>query len=208
MSLFLDIGQGAGVSGATGVRPFLPTLLVGALASNDAGIDFDATDYSFLESPWFLFVIVLLAAAVYAANGRFESAPLEPEKARRRADALERGSAVVGIVLGGLLFAGSLAADGRTSWWGLPAGIACAALAYFAAWTLFSRARRRLAGQSEARVARSLIDIYAEGVGLALAALSVLVEPAGYAALLVFLFLLVRSRGGGAQKYGGLRILR
>jgi hypothetical protein len=30
----------------------------------------------------------------------------------------------------------------------------------------------------------------------------------GYAALLVFAFLIIRSRGEGAQKYGGLRILR
>src|ERR687883_535340 len=58
MSLFLDIGQGAGVSGATGVRPFLPALLAGALAKNDSGVDFDGTDFSFLESPWFLLVIV------------------------------------------------------------------------------------------------------------------------------------------------------
>jgi hypothetical protein len=34
------------------------------------------------------------------------------------------------------------------------------------------------------------------------------VEPAGYAALVVFAFLIVRSRGEGSQKYEGLRILR
>jgi hypothetical protein len=191
------------------VRPFLPALLVGALAANDAGIDFDGTDYSFLESPWFLFAIVLLAAMVYAVNGRIESVPGgAAEGTRRWSDLLERASAVVGVVLGGLLFAGSLADDGQTSWWGLPAGLLCAALGYLAVWTLFSRARRRLASQPDARAARSLIDIYAEGIGLALAALAVFVEPVGYAALVVFAFLIARSRGERAQKYGGLRILR
>jgi hypothetical protein len=106
-------------------------------------------------------------------------------------------------VLGALFFAGSLADHGETSWWGLPAGAACAVLGYFAVAALFARARRRVdAG------AASLIDVYAEGVALVLAALSLFIEPVGYAALVVFAVLLVRSRGEGAQKYGGLRILR
>jgi hypothetical protein len=199
MSLFLDIGQGAGVSGATGVRPFLPTLLTGALASQDAGVDFDGTDYSFLEKPWFLFVILLLTAAAYALGRR--RAAGSGQRAGR--DPVAVGSAVIGLVLGALLFAGSLADHGHSSWWGLPAGIACAALGYLAIAALFARARARV----EAGAA-SLIDLYAEGIALAIAALSLFVEPAGYAALVLFLVLLVRSRGEGAQKYGGLRILR
>ena len=57
-------------------------------------------------------------------------------------------------------------------------------------------------------VIESLIDVYAEGIALVLAALAIYVEPVGYAALVVFAFLIIRSRGEGAQKYGGLRILR
>src|SRR3954449_7154971 len=75
IALFMDIGQGAGTAGATGVRPFLPALLIGALARGDSGIDFDGTDYSFLESEWFLLVVLLLAVATYAANRRRETAP-------------------------------------------------------------------------------------------------------------------------------------
>ena len=59
MKLLLDILQGMGVSAAAGLRPFLPTLLVGALAADDLGVDFDGTDFAFLESPWFLLAIVV-----------------------------------------------------------------------------------------------------------------------------------------------------
>ena len=39
ISLYADIGQGAGLSSATGIRPFLPTLLAGALARGDVLLD-------------------------------------------------------------------------------------------------------------------------------------------------------------------------
>ena len=57
----MDIGQGAGLSGASGVRPFLPALLAGALAREDSGVDFSGTDFSFLESPVFLVAVLILA---------------------------------------------------------------------------------------------------------------------------------------------------
>jgi hypothetical protein len=198
----MDIGQGAGTAGASGVRPFLPVLLTGALARGDDGIDFSGTDYRFLESQWFLLVVLLVAVGVYALNRRSEVAGGGSQ------ELVERGVAVIGIVFGALLFAGSLADDGHTSWWGLIAGAACAALGYLALATLFGRARARVASQNGAGGAASLIDIYAEAIALALAALSIFVEPVGYAALVVFAFLVVRSRREGAQKYGGLRILR
>jgi hypothetical protein len=202
IALFMDIGQGAGTAGASGVRPFLPVLLTGALARGDDGVDFSRTSYSFLESQWFLLVVLLLAVAVYAWNRRSQVA------GGRSQELVERGVAVIAVVFGALLFAGSLADDGRTSWWGLIAGALCAALGYLALATLFARARARVASQNGAGGAASLIDIYAEAIALALAALSIFVEPVGYAALLVFAFLVVRARREGAQKYGGLRILR
>jgi hypothetical protein len=200
----MDIGQGAGTAGASGVRPFLPALLAGALARGDSGIDFSGTDYSFLEGSGFLLVVLVLAVAVYAVNRRAELGAGSSEQV----SLVERGTAVIGLVLGALLFAGSLADHHHTSWWGLIAGLACAALGYLAIASLFSRARARLSSQSAAGGARSLLDVYAEGIALVLAALSIFIEPVGYAALLVFVFLIVRSRGEGAQKYGGLRILR
>ena len=210
MSLFFDIGQGAGVSGATGVRPFLPALLTGALASNDSGVDFDGTDYSFLESPAFLLVVLALAVATYALNRRPRDGggtTRAPERSARDR-AVEIGTAAIGVILGALVFAGSLADDGETSWWGLPAGVLCAALGYLAVAALFGRARARLASQPDAGGAASLLDVYAEAIALVLAAVAIFVEPVGYVALAAFVFLILRSRGEGAQKYGGLRILR
>jgi hypothetical protein len=203
MSLFLDIGQGAGVSGATGVRPFLPALLAGALAKGDSGIDFDGTDYSFLEKPAFLVVVLALAVMAYALNQRQQS-----RGGGAPGRVVEIATAVIGLVLGALLFAGSLASDGETSWWGLPAGVLCAVLGYLAVAALFGRARARLANQPDASGAASLLDLYAEAIALVLAAVAIFVEPVGYVALAAFVFLIVRSRGEGAQKYGGLRILR
>ena len=50
MDLFLAISQGIGTSLATGVRAFLAPLLVGALARANVGVDFEGTEYEFLES--------------------------------------------------------------------------------------------------------------------------------------------------------------
>ena len=51
MDLAFDLLQASGIAAAIGIRPFLPVLLVGALATADLGIDFDGTDFSFLEQP-------------------------------------------------------------------------------------------------------------------------------------------------------------
>jgi hypothetical protein len=193
MSLFMDIGQGAGLSGASGVRPFLPALLAGALARGDTGLDFDGTDFSFLESPWFLLVVFALAVAAYMLQRRGPGA------------LLERILLVLGLVLGALLFAGSLADNGYESWPGIVGGIACAALGYFAIAALFARARRRI---SDSGGAVALLDAYADGIALALAGLSILFPPLAFVALAAFLVLIVRSRGESAQKYEGLRSLR
>ena len=76
MSLFLDIGTGAGLASATGVRPYLPPLLAGGLARGDIAIDFDGTDLSFLESTGFLAAVVALGVVAFfversAANVSF-----------------------------------------------------------------------------------------------------------------------------------------
>jgi hypothetical protein len=209
----MDIGQGAGLSGASGVRPFLPALLAGALARDDTGLDFDGTSFSFLESPWFLVAVFALAVAAYTRD-RYRKAPpaARPGEARAKIpagrslpDPIDAAMLVLGLVLGALLFGGSLADHGYESWPGVLGGIACAALGYFAVASLFAGARRRLAGSGGPL---TLLGAYADAIALALAGLSILFPPLAFVALAAFLVLIVRSRGESAQKYEGLRSLR
>jgi hypothetical protein len=192
ISLYIDIGQGAGLSGATGVRPFLPPLLAGAMARGDVLIDFDGSGWQFLESPAFLAVIFGLALLWYGA-----------ERSGANQLLVERGVLGLGLVLGALLFAGSLAAGDSVAWPGLIAGAACALLARAALGGLFERAARRLD-----EGAGGALTLYAEGTALLLAAIAIVLPPLSFLALAGFLLLLVKGGGAEDRKYAGLRVLR
>jgi hypothetical protein len=192
MSVFLDTTTGMGLAGATGVRPYLPPLLAGALARSDTGIDFDGTDWSFLESTGFLAAVLAIGVIAYLA---------ERSEANRRF--VELFSGVVGVVLGALLFAGALADGGTASWPGLIGGVVCAALGWRALGGLIERARARLQGGGAA-----LLTAYADGVALLLAAIAIFVPPASILAIAAFVVLLVAGRRREGEKYAGLRVLR
>jgi hypothetical protein len=196
VTLFLDICLGIGLALAVGLRPFLPALLVAALARGDAGIDFTHTPAAFVEDPLFLLALVIGVVVLVAAERR-----LGPE----RVEAGPLGAAIGGLALGlgALLFGGALADDGYAFWPGLIGGIACAALAQATARSFFRRTRGRL--DAEASLA---LPAYAEGAGLLLAGLSVLVAPVSLLALAFLLWLFVGQRRRGDRKYAGLRILR
>lgn len=191
MSLFLDASAGAGLAGATGVRPFLPPLLAGGLARGDLGIDFDGTDWSFLESPGFLLVVLALGVAAYLAERSGAGRPLR------------LAGGVVALALGALVFAGTLAGGGHDAWPGLLAGSLCAALGWLAVGGLVERARGRLDDGAAA-----LLNAYADVAALALAAIAIFVPPVSLLALAAFVVLLVRGRRREGEKYAGLRILR
>jgi hypothetical protein len=196
MDFILDLLQGAGIAAAIGIRPFLPVLLAGALASADIGLDFSGTDFSFLESwPFLLGALVLVVALDFVGR-------------RAGRDAADRAPllyavAAVALALGGLEAAGSVA-DRSDAWWaGLLLGLACAALGFQAARSLFGRVRRRLDEQAAAA-----LPVYAEGAALGAASLSILFPPLALLVIGALVWLLSGGRRRAGEKYAGLRILR
>jgi hypothetical protein len=190
--LLIDILQGAGLAGAAGIRPFLPALVAGALASGNIGVDYDHTPFSFLEAPGWLLALLIAVIVVVIAERR--GVPEGP---------LESALSGIGIGLGALLFAATLA-DHFDLWWpGLLGGGLCAALAGAATRSLIARTRARLDPE-----ARAALPVYVEGMSIVLAALAVVVAPVSLLALGFFAFLLRGGRRREGEKYAGLRILR
>jgi hypothetical protein len=196
MDLILDLLQGAGLAAAIGVRPFLPVLLAGALAAADVGLDFDGTDFSFLEEwPFLLGVLVLVMLLDFAGRRAGPEASERPP--------LMLALLALALALGALEAAGSVA-DRSGAWWaGVVAGVACAALGFQAARSLFRRVRRRLDEQ-----AAGALPVYAEGVALAAAGMSILLPPLALLVLGALMWLLSGGRRRAGEKYAGLRILR
>ncbi|MEX2025579.1 MAG: DUF4126 family protein [Thermoleophilaceae bacterium] len=186
------MGQGAGLSGASGVQPFLPPLLAGALARGDIAIDFEGSGWQFLESSGFLLAVLAVAVIWYVA-----------ERSGANRDVLRIGALVLGAGLGAVLFAGSLAEGGSSAIPGVVAGVACAAVAFLAADGLLRRAARRLDED-----AAGFLRLYADGTALALAAIAIFVPPVAFLAIAAFALVLIRQRAAGDRKYAGLRILR
>jgi hypothetical protein len=194
MDLLFDLLQGLGIAAAVGIRPLLPVLLAGALASGDIGLDFDGTSFAFLESWPFL-------AAVFVAG-------VGVEVVRRRADDPDPGALAWALLaavlaLGALEAAGSLADHDHPWIVGLVAGAAAAALGWYAARSLFGRVRRRLD-----REAAAALPAYAEGVALMAAGASILFPPLAILVVAALVWLLIGGRRRAGEKYAGLRILR
>jgi Na+-translocating ferredoxin:NAD+ oxidoreductase RnfA subunit len=187
----LDLLQGTGIAAAIGIRPFLPVLLVGALASGDIGIDFGGTDFAFLEEWWFLAVVLALVLVTELVLRRRESA------------ALVWLLLAIAVVLGALQGAGSLADHDHPIVPGIVAGALAATLGFYAAKTLFDRVRRRLDAD-----AASVLPVYGEGAALACAGLSVLFPPLAILVIAALAWLLAGGRRRAGEKYAGLRILR
>ena len=191
MKLIVDILQGMGLASAAGVRPFLPTLVAGAFASADVGVDFDGTEFAFLESKVFLLAVAIAMVLTFILRARLDT------------PAGVAALSGIAIGLGAILFAATLD-DRHTVWWpGLIGGLLCGALASAAVRDLFLRTRSRLDAEAAAA-----LPIYAEGVAVVLAALAILVPPVSIIAIGFFVWLLAGGRRREGEKYAGLRILR
>lgn len=193
MDFVFDLLQGAGLAAAIGIRPFLPVLLAGALASADVGLDFGGTDFAFLEDWPFLLAVVLAVTALDLAVRRGSE--------ENRTLPMILGS--LAVVLGGLEAGGSVADRGNPEVVGIIVGVACAVLGFLASSQLFSRVRKRLDDEAAAA-----LPVYAEAVALAAGGLSILFPPLAVLVLAGLGFLLAGGRQRRDEKYAGLRILR
>jgi Domain of unknown function (DUF4126) len=195
LAFYIGLGLGLGVT--AGLRPFLPALLAGALASGGAlGLGFAHSGYSFLQAGWWLVALTVALVAAYLLQlrlgaERFQDGPL--------------GAALagVGIGLGALLFAGTLGEHGDASWPGLIGGAAAAVIGQGAIRPLLARTRARLPD----RGAREALTIYVDMAALLLAGATALLHPLGYVVLALFLWLVFSARRRSGEKYAGLRIL-
>jgi hypothetical protein len=204
--LVFYIGLGLGLAAACGLRPFLPLLLAGALATSGAlGVSFSPGSFSFLQADWWLLVVAVALALAYALQMLLGLAPtLDPSDRSARPDPLAASLAGLGVGAGALLFAGTLAAHGDASWPGIVGGFLAAALAQRASGPIIVRARTRLPD----RAAREALTLYLDSAALLLAALVALLHPLGYVAVALLAWFVWRMRSRSDQKYAGLRILR
>jgi len=204
--LFFYIGLGLGLAAACGLRPFLPVLLAGLLASSSAlGLSFADAPFRFLMAGWWLLIVVVSLVLAYVLQLAFHLAPMVDTKDRsRRNDPLAASITGLSLGAGALLFGGTLAAHGDSPWPGILGGFLVVGLAMGASGPVILGARARLPD----RAAREALTIYLDGASLLFAALVCLLHPLGYVLLAFLALLLLRTRRRGGEKYAGLRILR
>lgn len=204
--IFFYIGLGAGLAAACGLRPFLPVLLAGALASGSAlGVSFAHDPFRFAQSDWWLLSVAVALVLSYALQLLLGLAALPDAEAERTSpQPFAAALAGLGYGAGAVLFAGTLAAHGDAWWPGLLGGLAAVALAQRAVLPVFARARTRLADGA----AKQALTVYLDAAALLLAVLVALLHPLGYVALALLAWFALRGRARGEEKYAGLRILR
>jgi hypothetical protein len=206
---FFDIGLGAGLAAACGLRPFLPLLLAGALASGgDLEVSFARSPFRFLQSHWWLLAVAVVLALAYALQLGLRLAPTSDSRAvgARGLAGSPLAAALTGLGMGAgaVVFAGTLDAHHDVWWPALIGGILLAGLAQIVAEPLIAGARARLAD----RAAREALTIYLDIAALLAAALVALLHPLGYVLIALLAWFASRRRARSAEKYAGLRVLR
>jgi len=204
-NLVFYIGLGLGLAVACGLRPFLPLLLAGALASSGAlGVSFAEVPFRFVQSDWWLLIVTMTLVLAYVLQLLFRLAPtIDPRDRSRRTDPLAASLTGLAFGAGALLFGGTLAAHGDSPWPGLIGGFLAVGLAQRASGPVILGARERL----HDRAAREALTLYVDAASLLIAALVALLHPLGYVMLALLGWFLLRARRRAGEKYAGLRIL-
>lgn len=192
----MAICQGLGVALAVGIGGPLAALFISMMASLDAGLHPDGSDFDFVAATWFLVTLLALVVLFMLARGR---------------EALRWPTILVLAAIGAIVFAASLAEDGHVAWPGLILGGLATAFAASTAFAVLDGAIKRAEGNEpgsrEADAANFLIVAFA-AAGIALAAVSLFVPPVSLLALAALAWLAISRRRRADEKYEGLRILR
>ncbi len=194
MDLAMDILMAAGLAAAVGIRPFLPAFAIGLMVRADLGLKIG--EFDFLTSWPFLAALCALAIAFWVLEGTAE------KNSSRRAVSIAIGGA--SVVLGALLFAAVLSAEGHSVLPGIVAGAVIAAVARVAVVVFLASAASRVRDSG----AKNLFFVYLEPVAVVVAVLAVLIPPASLVVIAAFIYVLVSVRKRSQSKYEGLRILR
>jgi hypothetical protein len=202
ISAFTDIGQGAGLATTSGARPFLAVIATGVLAHEDVGIDFTGTDWAWMESWIFIGILAALFIAFWVMDREGRSERVRPGGRAMEAAAPYQVSCAIA---GALLFAGSLADGGETSWPGLAAGAVVGLIGYLALGRLFMRANQRLLAAGDPGI---LLGIARDLLTIVLTVSIVLADVIGYVVFVAALVLILMARRREGEKYEGLRVLR
>jgi len=199
-----DILAALGIGAAVGLRAPIAGLATVVLARTDTGVDFDATDWSWLESPWVAVALFLAAILLYnigrsrPASAAAHSSPSGGAVsvfAHDRTLIVGTALAVVASVLFGSAIANSLL--------GGVAAVAGSVLGALGPGGFFTRAQRRASG-----VAAALVVLVGDLVALTTVVLVALVHALGALAALAATWLWWRARSTDVVRPGGLRILR
>ena len=197
MDYLLALLQGLGIAAAIGIRPFLPTLLVGALAAADLGLDFEGTDFAFLEQTGFLLGVVV-AVAVFGIIDRRRGGDTSGDGPSSCCCSSSRWCSAR------CWRAGSIA-DVSPDWWpGLIVG-AAGGRARLPGRALAVRPRPRAPGRRGRERAAALRRGHRPARRRALGPVPAAGRSSSSAALA---WLLIGGRRRAGEKYAGLRILR
>jgi hypothetical protein len=154
-----------------------------------------------MESWLFIGILAVLYIAFWFIDRKGDSDLIRPG-----GRAMEEGPyRVICAVAGALLFAGSLADGGETSWPGLVAGAAIGFIGFLSLGLLFGRATQRLIAAGDSG---TLLGLGRDLLTIVLCVLCVLIDPLGYVVLAAAIVLAITSRRRAGEKYEGLRILR